>query len=110
MDPLVSNHIGYLLCLSEVGPKARDCLLQNVTDGEIDALSSVCLNILFERLSLTDDDSDSLAKYGPIMLLMSDRGKGRGIKKSTILKNPRFVTVLLKSVRSQLITQMQLTV
>ena len=75
MDPLVSNHIGYLLDMSEVGPKAPDCLLQNTTDGEIDALSSVCLNIVFERLSLTDDDSSTLAKYGPIILLMSDRGK-----------------------------------
>ena len=58
MDPLVSNHIGYLLCLLEwayllclleVGLKACDCLLQNTTDGEIDALSSVCLIIVFEH-------------------------------------------------------------
>ena len=64
MDPLVSNHIGYLWCLLEVGLKACDCLLQNTTDREIDALSSVCFNIVFEHLSLTDDDSSSLAKYG----------------------------------------------
>ena len=105
MDPLVLNHIGYLLCLSEVGPQVRDCLLQHASDGEIDALSSVCLNTVFEKLTLGERETELLGKYGPVMLLVSDKGKGRNMKKTTLIKYPRFVTILLKAVRSQLISQ-----
>ena len=107
MEQLVLNNIGYLLCLSEIGPQTRKVLLQNAHDKQLDAISSVCLNIVFEKIKLEEDVTDQLAQYGPLMLLLSDRSKGRSIKKSSLLRYPKFVSILFKGVRADLLKHLK---
>ena len=103
------NNIGYLLCLSEVGPQTRKVLIQNASDKQLDAICSICLNIVFEKIDLNADVTEQLSIYGPLMLLLSDRSKGRSTKKSNLLRYPKFVSILFKGVRSELIKHLKTT-
>ena len=106
IDPLVLKHIGYLLAYSEVGPQLRNALIQHSTDSQIDALSSVCINVVFENVGLKPDANKELAKFGPLMLLLADRTKGRSIKRTSLMRYPRFLTILFKAIRSDLLKQL----
>ena len=106
MDVTARKNIGLLLCLSEFGPQLRNIILQNLNDSQIDALSSVALNIIFDKLTLNDATSESMAKYSTLMLLLADKSKGRGVKKSQLIKHPKFVSLLTKGIRRQLIQQL----
>ena len=103
MDVTARKNIGLLLCLSEFGPQLRNLILQHLNDSQIDALSSVALNIVFDNLTLNDSTSESMGKYSALMLLLADKSKGRSLKKSQLIKHPKFVSLLMKGVRRQLI-------
>ena len=81
MDVTARKNIGLLLCLSEFGPQLRNLILQHLNDSQIDALSSVALNIVFDNLTLNDSTSESMGKYSALMLLLADKSKGAKSKK-----------------------------
>ena len=85
MDPLISQNLGFLLALSELAPQPRNCLIQHATDSQIDTISSVTLNVVFENIKLQTGSADKLSRFAPLLLLLSDRSKGRQLKKSTLM-------------------------
>ena len=84
------NNIGYLLCLSEIGPQTRKVLIQNANDKQLDAICSICLNIVFEKIDLNADMlPEQLSIYGPLMLLCcqtDQKGGQQKIKSAKVSK------------------------
>lgn len=103
MDTDTANHLGYLLSLGEVAPRIRNYLLRNITNSQLDALCEVILNVVYENLTLSVNAKRKLAVFGPLMVSMCVKSKGRTHKKSILLKYSRFVKLLLQSVRTQLL-------
>ena len=107
IDPLVLKNIGYLVAYSEVGPQVRNALIQHSTDSQIDSISSVCVNVIFENIDIKSDTRKELSKFGPLMLMLADRTKGRSLKRTSLMRYPRFLTILFKSIRSDLLQQLK---
>ena len=107
MDPLVSRNLGFILALSELAPQPRNCLIQHATDSQIDTIATVTLNVVFENIKLQPGSGDKLSRFAPLLMLLSDRSKGRQLKKSTLMRYPRFITVLFKAVRADIIEQIK---
>jgi hypothetical protein len=107
MDPLVLDNIGFVLVLSELKPASRNCLIQHATDVQIDLISSIVVNLVFKNVKIDPKYEDNLSEYGPLLLMLPDKSKGRQVKKSTLLRYPRFITILFQAVRADIINQMK---
>ena len=107
MDPLVLQNLGFVLALSELTPVCRNFLIQHVTDVQIDLISTIALNLVFENINIDPASEEKLSQYGPLLLLLSDKSKGRQLKKATLMRYPRFITILFQTIRADIIKQIK---
>lgn len=90
------------LITSGISKKQLTAILETLSNEQLGLLGEIALNTIYSVLPLTKSQIGALKKYTSKLEFISDKKNSLAKRKAVIVRNPKLIELLLKSVKQYL--------